>query len=231
MRNLSLLVAASVLLFVLACGGGGSRAAGDAPSAQQIVTSAARATSALKSFHFKLNHENGSTPMPLNLQLISAEGDVNVPDKLSADVKAKALGVTASVKTIGIGSQTWITNPFNRQWQQLPGVSVADITDPTALVNSMLASLKDPSLAGQSEVDGVKTYHVDGKMDASAFRAAFPSAQAGKTVDVSMWIGSEDYLPRKARIDGPLSDSEPKDIVREIELSRFNSAVDISPPK
>ena len=99
MSRLLLAVFGLILTSVLACGGGG-----DKPSenldAGAILKKAATATAELKSFHFKLDHENGTTPMPLGLQLVSADGDVGVPDRLQADVKAKAASITASVKVI-----------------------------------------------------------------------------------------------------------------------------------
>ena len=69
--------------------------------------------------------------MPLNLELVSAEGDVVVPDKLAADVKSEgARRINVSVKVIGIGDKTWVTNPFTRNWQSLPGATLKDIADP-----------------------------------------------------------------------------------------------------
>jgi hypothetical protein len=196
-----------------------------------LVQRAASATKALKSFHFRLSHENGGTPMLLGLELTSAEGDVSVPDRLAADVRAKAAGVNVSVKVVGIEQKTWITNPFSRRWQLVPGASVRDVADPVALVNAVLGSLKGVRSEGAAEIDGSKTYRVSGQIDASSLKDALPSAQAGYAANVEAWIGEKDSLPRRVRLSGQLSKDEPKDIVRQIDLSRFDAPVDIKPPE
>ena len=58
-----------------------------------------------------------------------------------------------------------------------------------------------------------------------------PSAQPGYTANVEAWIGQRDSLPRRVRLSGQLSEDEPKDIVRQIDLSRFDAPVDIRPPE
>src|SRR5690606_17131799 len=52
---------------------------GSGETADDVLQRAADASSLVRSFHFVLLHENGSTPLPLNLSLDSAEGDVVVP--------------------------------------------------------------------------------------------------------------------------------------------------------
>ena len=80
------------LAVLAACGGGGDTPPPADP--EQVLRRAAERLKDVKSFHFSLGHENGTTAMPLNLDLVSAEGDVAVPDRLAADVVAKASGVT-----------------------------------------------------------------------------------------------------------------------------------------
>ena len=230
-RRLLILVACSLAIAANACGGDGERSPTEGPSAQELVQRAASATKALKSFHFRLSHENGGTPMLLGLELTSAEGDVGVPDKLAADVRAKAAGVNVSVKVVGIEQKTWITNPFSRRWQLVPGASVRDIADPVGLVNAVLGSLTGVRSEGEAGLDGTKTYRLSGQIDASSLREALPSAQSGYTAKVEAWIGQTDSLPRRVRLSGQLSKDEPKDIVRQIDLSRFDAPVDIKPPE
>lgn len=222
-----LLLAVCAIALLAACGGDQKQSA----SASDVLTKAGQATSSVRTFHFRLDHENGSTPMPLNLQLVSAEGDVAVPDRLAADVRAKASSVTASIKVISIGDKTWITNPFTRRWQLLPGGSLKEIADPAALMSSIVNGLKEPRVVGEPEVDGIKTYEIAGVIDAGALKAALPIAQPGHRVAVQLWVGVADSLPRKARLEGPLTDDEAPNIVREVEFSKFNAAVNIQPPE
>ena len=168
MSKLSLLVVLLLASFCLSVPACGDDTKASRPDAAQLLQRATAATQAVKSFHFKLSHENGATPMPLNLQLTSAEGDVVVPDRLQADIRAKASSLSASLKVVSIGDRTWITNPFSRRWQLLPNASLRDIADPARLVTSLLSGLSEPAFVGQDEVEGTKTHHLTATVDAAA---------------------------------------------------------------
>ena len=205
--------------------------AGGSLTAAEVLQQSTEATAQVSSFHFVLSHENGSTPLPLNLDLDSAEGDVLVPDRMKADVDAKAVGVKVSVKVVGIEDQTWVTNPFTRNWQELPNTNIRDFANPAALVSGLLPSIQDPKLSDGGSVDGVDTYRVTGTIDSGDLQNALGIAEAGHQVTVEAWIGKDDKLPRRVRLAGPLSDAEDSDVVRNVELSRYNESVEIVPPE
>jgi hypothetical protein len=221
----------AVAVLIVACGGNGEAPPPADLTAEQILERAARNMADVTSFHFRLTHENGTTQMPLNLELRSAEGDVAVPDRLSAEVQARAVATNVRVRAIAIGDRTWITNPFTRQWQRLPGeASLRDVADPAGFINAVVDEIRDARLAGQDRIDGVQSYKVVGQLDSGALRRAIGSARAGITVDVEVWVGAEDFLPRRVRVIGPLENDDADNIVRELQLSRFNQPVDIQPP-
>jgi hypothetical protein len=220
----------AVALLLVACGGGDSSEPATEKSASDILEDASKAAADVDSFHFKLSHQNGSTPLPLNLSLESAEGDIVVPDKLKADVKAEAAGINVSVKIIGIGNQTWVTNPFTRDWQRLGGTNIRDFADPAALVTGILPAVKDPQIAGREEVDGTSTYKLTGTIDSAALSDSLGIAEPGQTVTVEAWIGVEDSLPRRVKLIGRLTEDERENVTRQVDLSRYNQPVDIQQP-
>ena len=220
------LVATFVL--VLGCGGDDKSSSSNDPS--EILSASVAAVQDLDSFHFKLDHENGSTPMPLSLELTSAEGDIVVPDRLKAEIRAKASALNIRLDVIGIGEETWITNPFSRRWERLPGAALREIANPAALVGVLVEALQDVQLAGMTEVDGTSTYHLRGTIDSGALADALPIASPGHTAAVELYVAESDSLPRRARISGPLSNGEPEDIVRQVDFSRFNEPVTIQAP-
>ena len=231
MRNRFLLpILIPLIALAIACGGGDSDPPKDAPDATVVLAAATAAVEKLSSFHFRLTHENGSTPMPLNLELVSAEGDVAVPDRLKAQVRAKATSINVNLDVIGIGDRTWVTNPFSRRWQELPGANINQIADPARLVNTLLGNLQEAAVAGEGQVDGVKSYKVTGSIDSGVIEEALSAAEPGLPVAVELWIGVDDSLPRRARLTGRLAAPEPENIVRQVEISRFNARVDIAPP-
>jgi hypothetical protein len=210
---------------------GGSATPEGPVTADDVLQEAAEQSAKLMTFHFVLTHENGFTPLPLNLELESAEGDVVVPDRLAADVEAEAVGLNVRVKVVGIDDRTWVTNPFTRDWEELGGTNIRDFADPAALVSGLLPSIKDPELGPGGSVDGVHTHLITGSIDSGALQDALGIAEPGREVGVEAWIGLDDMLPRRVRLIGPLSDAESPDVVRQVELSRFDEPVEIMPPE
>ena len=98
-----LIPAVCLALLLIACSGDGTEPDTTVDPAT-LLQRAAAAVQDAGTFHFKLTHENGTTPLPLNLQLVSAEGDFQVPDKLAGGrSSAKAPGgINVSVKVIAI---------------------------------------------------------------------------------------------------------------------------------
>ena len=220
----------SLTLAFGACGGGGEE--DDLPQAQALLAEAESAAKALRSFHFRLQHENGTTPAPMGLELVSAEGDAIPPDRLKAELRAKAPGFgSVTLNIIGIGEETWITNPFTRRWQKLPGATVRDIADPALIVNAVLQGLSEAKVVKRADIDGTETYQIAGRLSSDALQVAMPSAERGRTVSVEVWVGVDDALARRARIVGPLAAGEAADIVRQVDLSRFDADVEIEPPE
>lgn len=242
------LVALLAVLAVAAAGCSDKKDDKDAGSAQATTAAprqpdpvvlsrqAADAIEALKSFHFLLEHENGGTPIVLNLSMTRAEGDISKPDRLRADVEARAtqLGnANVKVKVVNVGDKAVITNPFTpTQWLPLPGENrLADIFDPGAGTTAALRAVKNPKITGEETINGVKVWRVEGDVDATALSAvASTIAEPGYTVKGTAWVGQDKPLVHRIRLDGPLGSKDPKDIVRKIDLSKFDEPLTIELP-
>jgi hypothetical protein len=231
---LAMLVA--VLSLVVACGGGGggdksSPTPATLPPVDQVLPKAVERVGTVKSFHFRLEHENGTSPLPLNLKLRTAEGDIQVPDRMKADLEAEVGGATLKVSIVGIADEAWMTNPFSRQWQPLPaGTNISAIFDPAAGIAAVARSLQDVRVTGMEKVDGENTYVLEGTVDSGILKAAVPIAEPGLTVGVKLWISTNDYTMRQIRLEGPFAPGEPENIVRILVLSNFDEPVSIEPP-
>ena len=243
-RAPSFLMLAFVLLFAAGCGSKKAVKPTPAPTLiatptptptpQQRIQGAAQKMQALSAFHFLLTHENGSSAIALGLQKTRAEGDFENPNRFKATVNANALGsIPVTVKVINVADTTWITNPLQSgdHYQILPnGTSAAAIFDPNTGIFKAAHDIKDPQLTGSDKVGSVDTWVVQGTVDAGDLTSIATDAQAGHQVTMKVWIGKEDSLVYKIRLEGPLSDSEPKNIARQIDLSQFNEKLDIQPP-
>lgn len=196
-----------------------------------LLQRSAGAVQQARTFHFRLTHQNGTTPLPLSLELVSAEGDFQIPGRLAADVRGKGPGgINISTKIIAVDDQAWYTNLFTRNWDRIPGANLRDLADPGALVTSLLPNIENPTVADGGEVDGVDTLKVEGTIDSGELREALSFARPGHSVRVEAWIGGEDSLPRRIRLTGPLASDEDEDVQRQLDLSQFGAPVQINPP-
>ena len=244
-RAIVAVLLASLLLIAAACGSddstdeSASSAATGTPSPPDpavLAKDAADQIEAAKSFHFLVEHENGGTPIVLNLLMSRAEGDIVKPDRLRADVEAKAtqLGnANVKVKVVNVGDVAKVTNPFNaRDWVTLPGENrLADVFDPGAGVTAALREAKDLKITGEDTVNGVKVWRVEGLVDGAALSAvASTIAEPGYTAKGTVWIGQVKPLVYRVRLEGPLGSKDPPNIVRTIDLSKFDENVSIELP-
>jgi hypothetical protein len=235
-RWFGLLAALIGALALAACGGGGggqeaAATTGPLPAAGEILSRVVDRVATVKSFHFRLEHENGLSPIPLDLKLRTAEGDVEVPGRIQARLDAEAGGALMRVEVIGIEDKAWMTNPFSDEWQELPkGTTISAIFDPAGGIQAVARSLQDVSVNGVENVGGSDTYLLEGKVDSGVLKAAAPIAEPGLTVTVKLWVDVEDYSIRQVRLEGPFAPGEPANIVRILHLSKFDEPVSIKPP-
>lgn len=201
-------------------------------TAQQWLDEAVKTTEALNSFHFVLNHENGTTPVANGIAMRRADGDFLKPDRFKADVAGTlGGGLAVDVKVINVGDQVWL-NLTGNKYAPLPGgVGAAAILDPNNGVLKALKGVQSPAISGAEKLNGVDTTIVSGTIDAGDLTALAQAAQAGKPVKGKVWIGNADHRAYRLRIDGPLNDSEPANIARVIDLSQFDEKLDIQPPQ
>ena len=242
LKTVSLLLALIALL-AAACkddkpkdaGGPSAAATVQRPDPATLVKQAADGVEQLKSFHFVLDHENGGSPIALNLTMNRAEGDIVKPDKLRADVNAVAPqfgNANVRVKVVSIGDRAQITNPFNpQQWVPLPGESrLSDIFDPAAGTTAALRAVRNPRITGEETVNGVKVWKVEGDVDAASLQAIAPVAESGYTVKGIAWIGQQKPLVHRIRLEGPLGSRDVPNIVRKLDLSQFDEPMTIEAP-
>jgi hypothetical protein len=239
-RAASLLLAAALgcaLLLAAACGDDGDTSpnGNGQPDPAALLQSAADRLQALNSFHFVFDHENGASPIVEGLKMQRAEGDVVKPDRLQADIDAVVpqLGnARVAVSVVAVGSQAKITNPFNRrQWIDLPGENpLAELFDPRGGTSAVLQAVRDPRIVGEETIGGVAVWRVEGDVDGGQLRNFTSVAEAGHTVKGTAWIGKDDPLVYRIRLEGPVGPRDDQGIVRRIELSRFDQAVTIELP-
>src|SRR5260370_42424689 len=206
-----------ILVFLLsACGGSGSS---PAPDAKQLIKDAQAAILRVTSYHFKLVTTNVGTEA--KLPIVSAEGDIVVPDKLKANANALFLGNIVQVQIIAIGNQQYIL--LFGAWQPTTGLlDPRTLSDPQNGVASILGHIQNPSMPTDSTVGGKPCWKINGKLD-PVYLAGITGggSPAGSTDDISSCIGKTDKLPYQIIIKGPAAPGETKKRGLTVSLPRF----------
>ncbi len=220
----------TLALVQAACGGGETAAPAPAQlTARQVLERSAQAMTGVSAFRVSLETTGGETPIPGGLGLRSAAGVMARPDRLSAQVKAMALGFLVEVKVISAGGKTYMTNPLGGGWQTYDSaVSPVAFLDPAKGVALILQSMQSPVLEG--EVAGSAGYRVRGKLPAQAAQFVAGSFAEGAVVDATLVIGKDGLRLLQATLSGRITKDEPPGIVRTLVFSEFDQPVTIEPP-
>lgn len=211
-----------------ACRGGG----GGAPKADgaDVLRRGAERMDRVKSFHFALDHENGTTQIVRNLQMISATGDVAPPDRLRLDAKAKAGPLNIAVGIIAIPGHSYITNPLTGRWEE-EQVSVAAFFDPATGVTALMRAATEARVTGAEKVEGRNTYRVEALVDSGSMTLFTSNPVAGRKLKARAWVGVDDPVLVRVEIEGAVSEGEPAGLVRRLTLSKFDEPVQINAPQ
>lgn len=228
MRRLALVALAAVLVLA-ACRGGGDGADIEGVDPVALLAAAAERTEQARSFHFVLEHENGTTEIVRGLLMERAEGDVAGSDRVRMEVRASFGPLNLDIGIVVIGDEGWITNPLTRRWER-EQITLGDVFDPAKGIAAVMRSVSGPTIDGVEDIDGVATYRVVAQIDSGAV-TLFGDPTPGRTLQARAWIGVEQPLVYRLELVGGVAAGEPDDLVRRITLSRFDEDPEIVPPR
>ena len=216
---------AVALLAAAGCGGGGG------PSPATLVAESAASTEQVRSFHFTLDIEHVPRSAT-GLQLTSAEGDAIVPDRLSAQVSGTFAGIPLTTELVSVAGKLWIKNPLSGSWQTVDvGTTPAFLLDPQKGVLGVMRAVKGLESDGSEDVGDVATARVRGRATAAEVGPLVAVSPGPGSVDVTLWIGKDDKILRRIRVDGPVAQGETAEATRVVEVSRFGQSVEIAVPE
>jgi hypothetical protein len=229
------LILASVLLLAfpfLSCSGdddddGGGEATPPA-DAGAVLTAAAERFEALSSFHFELEHSTGGTEIVQDLLMEEASGEVEEPNRLRADLQVESPLGDVDVSVVAIGEQVWLD--IFGDYQELPDVNVVEIFDPNQGIPNVADNIEDATIAGSEKLGGETTDIVEGTVAAEYLAGIAPIADSGEDVTVRVWVGRETNLIHRVVVTGKIASEDPADMVRTIDLSRFDEDFGIEEP-
>jgi len=200
-----------------------------AMSPDEVIKKAGPAIQAPKSFHFNLATENMHT-LP-GLWLTKADGDAIKPDKMHGKVTARNNGVTFTSEIVVDGEKQFWTDPLSGRWAPMPAYfNVRQLFDPAKGAADILASITNLTSDGSETIDGVASYRIKGQVPPESLRALTPEVNVKTDIPATIWVGAKDFLLRRIRLEGPLIEGEPSNIVRIITITNFDADVKIETP-
>ena len=231
-RRVVVWTALAVVAFALfaACGDDNDAAAeieGVDPAA--LLREAADRMELAQSLHFLLEHENGATEIVRGLRMQRAEGDIVGSDRLSVEIRATVGPLNLKVGIVIIGDEAWITNPITGRWER-EQISIEGVFAPATGVTALMRLAADPRVAGSDTIGGVRTYRVEVTVD-SGDVTMFGQPRAGRALRAKVWIGIDDSLVYRIEIVGSVLAGEPDDLMRRVTFSRFDTEIEIAPPR
>ena len=220
-----------------------------AQDAAGLLKQSAAAMAAVTSFTFSMKTVQGKTQLFGNFELQDVEGAVQRPDRFKADITVGASIVSLTVKVIGIGNRVWVTNPMSADETYVEasageGDSSADtlsnLLNPDRLFVAAVEAIQNPSIDGSEQVDGVDATRINGTVDLSTLPivSAIATPGAGGSIagfidlgpkKLTAWIDATGLIHR-IQVEGAFTSQETADVVREIDLTNFNSPQEVEPP-
>lgn len=184
----------------------------------------------VKSFHFALEHEKGTTQIVRNLQMVSATGDVVPPDRLRLDAKAKSGPLNIAIGIVTIPGHSYITNPLTGRWEE-EQISVAAFFDPATGVTALMRAATEPRVTATEKLEGRETHRVEAFVDSGSMTLFTSTPVAGRKLKARAWVGVDDPVLVRVEIEGAVSAGEPADLLRRLTFSRFDEPIQIEAPQ
>jgi LppX_LprAFG lipoprotein len=208
-------------------------AIGPKPTTQQLLTALQKNFRTVSSFHVVMQVDNAGTPPSGSIQIRSANGDVIMPDKVSASANIILSGQAVAVKLISIGSHQYVTDPITGQWRPITGVlDPRTLTNPNTGLISLVGKVQNLSQPGDDSVNGTPCWRVSGQLDAKylAFLTG-GGVPAGTMLQTSVCIGKADGLPYEVKVVGMAAKGDTSNTTYSFELSNYNENVSITAPQ
>src|SRR2546428_12468685 len=103
---------------------------GPKPTTKQLIAGSQKNFFNVSAFHVTMQVNNPGKAIADRVQILNANGDVVMPDKVKAQATVVLSGQSVTVNLISIANNQFITDPITGQWRVIKG-----ILDPHALTN------------------------------------------------------------------------------------------------
>lgn len=206
---------------------------GPKPTTQQLLTTLQKNFRTVSTFHVVMQVDNAGTPPAGSIQIRTANGDVIMPDKVSAQANIVLSGQVVGVKLISVGANQYVTDPITGQWRVIKGLlDPRSLTNPNTGLISLVGKVQNVSQPSDDSVNGTPCWRITGQLDAKylAFLTG-GGVPAGTMLQTSACIGKADGLPYEVKVVGMAAVGDTNNTTYSFELSNYNENVSITAPQ
>jgi lipoprotein LprG len=232
-----LLALGAVLLIALAgcsdkkdSGGGGGQSGDDAVA---LLTAAKKSIDDAASVHIVLTGRD----LPDNAQtLASGDGVATHAPAFKGTLTVRAAGAPIDAEVVAVGSKVYAKLPFTPSFIELPpsqlaGLGAPDpaiLLDPAKGFTSVLLTVKDPKITGESRQGSKVLTEITGSVPGKSLQGIFPKAPADKDFPSTFKIDKDTKQLVSATITGPFYDGTTSSY--DITLDKYGEKVEITKP-
>lgn len=193
-----------------------------------LLEASGQAMASLDAFSFRIEHEEGGTPLAQGLILDEAEGSIVRPNKLSIDFAGRAGNFAIKGSLISIGDTSYMTNPLNGNWEPVPSeVSPLGFFNPNQGIAAMMTQVKQVNLQSKDKDE----YIVVGVIEPTALASLFGETITDSFVSLRLTLDTKTLYLKEVTLEGRITPTEPVGITRIITLSDFNDPITIETPQ
>ena len=223
------LLGALALLLAVACGDDDDGAVSEDIDAAALVAAAAERMEQVESFRFDLTQERATIEIVRGIEMTTASGEIAGPDRLRVEVEGEVGPLNFEIGIVILPDESWIQNPLTGRWER-EDISIEELFDPQSGIVALMRAVEAPELLGRDSIDGVDTYRIGTDVD-SGDLSIFPSAEPGRTVPATAWIGVDEPYVYRLEVRGALGDGDEDRAVRRLDLRDFDTDIEIAPPR
>lgn len=210
-----------------------AQSGGSKPTTQQLLDALQKNFRNVSAFHVVMQASNTGTPTAERVQILNANGDVVMPDKVKAQATVILSGQSVTINLISIGDKQFITDPITGQWRVIKGLlDPRTLTNPNTGLASLVSKVQNLSQPTGDSVGGVPCWRVTGQLDAK-YLAFFTGGgvPAGTMLQTSACIGKSDNLPYQLKVTGQAAAGDLANTSRTFLISNYNESISITAPQ
>ena len=202
------------------------------PSPFQVLEKSSDRMLQLATASFTLEDEGETSARFFGLEFQSMKGRIKLPDSFIVQVEAISPLRFLKVDIVGVRDKVFMSDLIQRgKWISLPADALPfDFVNLGRTLSDIIPSMREVSFGVTESVDGVVSWHIRGVAASESLRTLLTGAGTGFEVVLELWIGQNDHLLRRIRIEGPVYSEDTAEVVRVLSIGDFDKPLDIVLP-